>query len=119
MRSKNFAGITWLKISTFRMTELASYAKVSPLIVLHKPVDSPPGLQGLHPGTHMKRFLALLAVAFIVAGCNKGGTNQNSTDMRALNAIVDAEALDVLVDADVKFAAVAPNTATSYSNFSS
>jgi hypothetical protein len=67
----------------------------------------------------MKRFLALLAVAFIAVGCNKSGTNQNSTDMRALNAIVDAEPLDVLVDSDVKFSAVAPNTATAYANFNS
>ena len=67
----------------------------------------------------MKRFLALLAVALIAVGCNKSGTNQNSTDMRALNAVVDSEAVDVLVDADVKFANLAPNTSTGYANFSS
>lgn len=67
----------------------------------------------------MRKLLALFAVALIAAGCHSGGTNQNSTNMRALNAIVDAEPLDVLVDADVKFSAVAPNKATSYANFSS
>lgn len=64
-------------------------------------------------------LLVLFAAALVAGGCNKGGQNQNSTDMRALNVIVDAEALDVLVDSDVKFSAVAPNTATSYANFSS
>lgn len=64
-------------------------------------------------------LLVLFAAALVAGGCNKGGQNQNSTDMRALNAIVDAEALDVLVDSDVKFSAVAPGTATSYTNFSS
>jgi hypothetical protein len=67
----------------------------------------------------MKKLLALLAVALIAAGCNRGGMNQNSTDMRALNAVVDSEAVDILVDGDVKFSAVAPNTATAYTNFSS
>ena len=67
----------------------------------------------------MKRFLALLAVAFIAVGCNKSGTNQNSTDLRALNAVVDSEPVDILVDSDVKFANVTPNTATGYTNFNS
>ena len=67
----------------------------------------------------MKKLFALFAVLLAVAGCHSGGQNQNSTDMRALNAIVDAEPLDVLVDSDVKFSAVAPNSVTSYANFSS
>jgi len=67
----------------------------------------------------MKTFLALLAAAVLAAGCHNGGINQNSTDMRALNAVIDAEPLDVLVDGDEKFAAVAPDNATSYANFSS
>jgi outer membrane murein-binding lipoprotein Lpp len=69
----------------------------------------------------MRKLILLLVVltAALLAGCNKGGTNQNSTDMRALNAVIDSEPVDVLVDADVKFAAVAPNTATGYANFTS
>jgi uncharacterized protein DUF4397 len=67
----------------------------------------------------MKWLLALLAAAFLVAGCNKGGTNQNSADMRALNTVVDAEPLDVLVDGDVKFTAVAAGATTAFTNFSS
>ena len=65
----------------------------------------------------MKWLLALLAAAFLAAGCHNGGTNQNSTDMRALNVVVDAEPLDVLVDGDVKFAAVAAGATTGYTNF--
>jgi len=68
----------------------------------------------------MKNFLALLVMAVVgLAGCHNGGTKQNSTNMRTLNAVVDAEPLDVLVDSDVKFSAVAPNTVTGYSNFDS
>jgi len=67
----------------------------------------------------MKWLLALLAALFLVAGCNKGGTNQNSTDLRALNVVVDAEPLDVLVDNDVKFAAVASGATTDFTNFDS
>ena len=54
-------------------------------------------------------FLAALAV---LSGCHSGGHAQNSTDMRALNAVVDSEAVDVLVDADVKLANLAPHTST-------
>jgi hypothetical protein len=69
----------------------------------------------------MKKILIFLAViaAALLSGCNKGGMNQNSTDLRAINAVVDAEPVDVLVDGDVKFTNVAPNTATSYTNFDS
>ncbi|HET7402041.1 MAG TPA: DUF4397 domain-containing protein [Usitatibacter sp.] len=67
----------------------------------------------------MKWLLALLAAAFLVVGCNKGGTNQNSTDLRALNVVVDAEPLDVLVDNDVKFTKVAAGTTTDFTNFDS
>ena len=59
---------------------------------------------------------ALAAVLVLMAGC-KGSHNQNSTDMRALNAVVDAEPLDVLVDDDVKAAALSLGNASSYSEF--
>jgi hypothetical protein len=64
-------------------------------------------------------LLAFIAAAILAAGCNKGGSNQNSVDMRALNALVDTEPVDILVDSDVKFSAVAPVTATNYTNFNS
>jgi hypothetical protein len=68
----------------------------------------------------MKNFLALLVLAVVgIAGCHNGGSKQNSTNMRTLNAVVDAEPLDVLVDSDQKFAAVAPNSITGYTNFDS
>jgi hypothetical protein len=68
----------------------------------------------------MKNVLALLVAAFVgLAGCHNGGSKQNSTTLRALNAVVDAEPLDVLVDSDVKFNAVAPSTLTGFTNFDS
>jgi hypothetical protein len=67
----------------------------------------------------MKNFLALLVMAVVgLAGCSHG-TKQNSTNMRTLNAVADAEPLDVLVDSDVKFSAVPANTVTGYANFDS
>ncbi len=62
---------------------------------------------------------ALMAVVVLMGGCKNSGHAQNSTDLRALNAVVDAEPLDVLVDDDVKFAADGLGTTTSYTEFSS
>lgn len=70
----------------------------------------------------MKRIwlaTAAIAVLALLGGCKNSGHNQNSTDMRVLNAVADAEPLDVLVDDDVKQAAVALGTTTGYSEFSS
>ena len=69
----------------------------------------------------MKRYgwiAAVVVVLTLVAGCKNNGHAQNSTDMRALNAVVDAEPLDVLVDSNVIFSAVALGTTTGYSQFS-
>jgi hypothetical protein len=65
-----------------------------------------------------RSLVALLfaAISFI-AGCNNSGTPQNSSNMRSFNAVADAEPLDVLVDEDVKNAAVALGSVSSYSNF--
>src|SRR5437764_616165 len=67
----------------------------------------------------MKKYLALLfaAALLVLAGCNKSGHNQNSTDLRALNAVVDAEPLDILVADDVKFPTLATNTASGFVSF--
>jgi hypothetical protein len=66
------------------------------------------------------RWLASFFIALcLVAGCNSGGKKQNSTDMRVLHASLDTEPLDILVDNDVKAAAVAFGSTTGYSNFDS
>jgi len=49
---------------------------------------------------------ACAAAVMLVAGCHSGGHAQNSTQMRALNAVADSEPLDVLVDSDVKVSAL-------------
>ena len=70
----------------------------------------------------MKRGLwvaAAMAVAALAGGCKNSGHDQNSTEMRVLNAVVDAEPLDVLVDDDVKVSALALGSTSSYSEFNS
>lgn len=69
----------------------------------------------------MKRWCIalMIAAAALAGGCNKSGKNQNSADARVLNAVIDAEALDVLVDDDVKQAAVALGVTTGFSTFNS
>jgi outer membrane murein-binding lipoprotein Lpp len=69
----------------------------------------------------MKRtwwIAALVATLVLVGGC-KGNHNQNSTEVRMLNAVADAEPLDMLVDDDVKATAVALGAASSYTEFAS
>lgn len=60
-----------------------------------------------------------VSVLALLAGCKNSGSAQNSTDMRALNAVVDAEPLDVLVDSDVKVSGLAYGATSSYSEFGS
>jgi hypothetical protein len=60
----------------------------------------------------------LTALAMLLSGCH-GSHAQNSTSMRALNAVPDAEPLDVLVDTDVKVSALATGSASSFIDFSS
>ena len=69
----------------------------------------------------MKRWCIALMIAAValVGGCNKNGNNQNSAKLRVLNAVIDAEALDILIDDDVKQAAVAVGTTTAYGSFDS
>jgi uncharacterized protein DUF4397 len=62
---------------------------------------------------------AFLAAAAVLSGCHNGGNSQNSTDMRALNAVPDSEPLDVLVDDDVKAAALALGQTSGFSEFDS
>lgn len=64
-------------------------------------------------------WLAVLsAVTVLVSGCH-GKNAQNSTNMRAVNAVINVEPLDVLVNNDVKFSALAFGATSAFSNFSS
>lgn len=62
---------------------------------------------------------AVAATMVLVSGCHNGGHAQNSTELRTLNAVTDAEPLDVLVDDDVKFAAIPLGTTSQFSEFDS
>ncbi len=61
---------------------------------------------------------AFAAVMVLVSGC-KGSHSQNSTSMRAVNAVINVEPLDVLVDGDVKFAGLAFGATSPFSDFGS
>ena len=62
---------------------------------------------------------ACAAAVMLVAGCHSGGHAQNSTQMRALNAVADSEPLDVLVDSDVKVSALPAGQTSTFSEFDS
>lgn len=62
---------------------------------------------------------AALAMVALVSGCKSNGNAQNSTNMRTLNAVVDAEPLDILIDSDVKTSALAFGSTSSYVQFDS
>ena len=57
---------------------------------------------------------AALAALGLLAGCKNGGHNQNTAQLRVLNAVVDAEPLDVLVDDSVKASAVPLGSTSSF-----
>jgi hypothetical protein len=61
---------------------------------------------------------ALCAAMTLAAGCHNGGHAQNSTDMRAINAVAGVGAIDVLVDDDVKVSGLAYGSTSSFSEFS-
>src|SRR5258706_3520040 len=63
------------------------------------------------------RVAAALAALLLAGACHNSGHNQNSTDMRSLNAVADAEPLDFLVADDVKVSALALGSASPYSEF--
>ncbi|HEY2629349.1 MAG TPA: DUF4397 domain-containing protein, partial [Usitatibacter sp.] len=63
-------------------------------------------------------IVAIVAALALVSGC-KGSHNQNSTTMRAIQAVPDAEPLDVLVDTDVKAAALTLGQTSSNVSFDS
>lgn len=69
--------------------------------------------------TPCARLALCLAVLVLSSGCEQSGHNQNTANLRVLHAIVDAESLDVLVDDDVKTAAIAFGTTAPYAEISS
>lgn len=64
-------------------------------------------------------WAALGAALLLLAGCHNGGHAQNSTDMRAVNAVIGSDPLDVLVAGDVKFTGLAYGSTSSFAEFSS
>jgi len=67
----------------------------------------------------MMRWVAALGAAMVLAaGCHNGGHAQNSTDMRAINAVAGVGPIDVLVDGDVKVAGLAFGATSPFSEFS-
>jgi hypothetical protein len=70
----------------------------------------------------VKRTISLcLAVAILAlaAACSNSGTAQNTARVRVLHASPDTEAVDILVDNDVKLASIARNQTSSFSEFPS
>jgi hypothetical protein len=59
---------------------------------------------------------AALATLVLVSGCHKGG-GSSSTSVRFLNAVVDAEPLDVLVDDSAKSTGIALGSASAYADY--
>lgn len=64
-------------------------------------------------------WLAALWVTIVLSGCHNGGHAQNSADMRAVNAVIDSDPLDVLVGGNVKINALAYGTTSSFAEFGS
>jgi hypothetical protein len=58
-----------------------------------------------------------VAVLLVLGGCHKGSGSQGGAQLRVLNAVLDAEPLDVLVDDTVKATAVAVDATSGYSDF--
>jgi uncharacterized protein DUF4397 len=64
-------------------------------------------------------WVLLAAVLMLVAGCHNGGHSQNSTNLRSINAVEASEALDVLVDNDVKVSNLAFGATSPFFSFDS
>ncbi len=64
-------------------------------------------------------WAALSVVIVLLAGCHNGGHSQNSTDMRAVNAVINSDPLDVVVAGDTKFTGLTYGSTSAFANFSS
>jgi len=58
-----------------------------------------------------------IAVLLVLGGCGKKGDGPGGAQIRVLNAVLDAEPLDVLVDDSVKASAVAAGATSAYTDF--
>src|SRR5258708_6495543 len=70
-----------------------------------------------HTETRMKLFswrTMALAVIALATACHNGGNKANTAQVRMLNAVGDAEPLNLLIDGGVKASAVALGTTSSY-----
>lgn len=68
----------------------------------------------------MKRFAWLVPLLLLfAAACSNKGSDQNTTTVRVLNAVVDSEPLDLLIDDSAKISAVALGTTSAFANFDS
>src|SRR5579859_7977079 len=70
----------------------------------------------------MKKLLATALAtlaAVVLSACHNGGSDQNSTQMRVVNAVVDAEPLDFLIDGNVMTAAIPLGTTSPFDEFGS
>ena len=64
-------------------------------------------------------WAALAALAILLSACHNGGHAQNSTDMRAVNAVINSDPLDVVVAGDTKFTGLTYGSTSAFANFSS
>lgn len=64
-------------------------------------------------------LVVLGLLGLMLAGCHNSGHAQNSANMRAVNAVENSEALDVLVDGTVKLPAVGTGTISGFVEFDS
>lgn len=62
-------------------------------------------------------WAALCAAMVLAAGCHNGGHAQNSTDMRAINAVAGVGPIDVLVDDDMKVSGLAYGQTSPFTEF--
>jgi hypothetical protein len=63
-------------------------------------------------------WLAALVGTIVLAGCHNGGHAQNSTDMRAVNAVIDSDPLDVVVAGDTRFTGLTYGSTSQFAEFS-
>ncbi len=66
------------------------------------------------------RLLACLFLAsLLITACHRGGGGSSNAQMRAVNAVVGSEPLDVLVNSNVALSAIATNSASGFASVSS
>jgi len=64
-------------------------------------------------------WVAVSAAIVLLSGCHNGGHAQNTTNMRAVNAVFNSDPLDVDVAGDTKFTGLTYGMTSAFANFSS